>query len=389
MTGIDVRTEIREFLSSRRARITPQQAGLPAYGGNRRVQGLRREEVAMLAGVSVDYYVRMERGSLHGVSDSVLESLASALQLDEAEHDHLIALARQSGTGPTGRRTQHTGIRPVLQQVLDAVSDAPAWIRNGRHDILAMNQLARALYAPVLATPVRPANTTRFVYLEPDAAREFFVDYDQVARDAAAMLRLEAGRNPHDKALIALVGELSTRSELFRKRWASQDVRFHRSGRKRLRHPVVGQADLDFRPSRTLRTRPATQHLPPPPAPNADALSSSPHGPPRTNSHQTTPHTRLNTPRASAGRCVSAPRVHWLHWQFGDRSRGEVQVQVDADEVAQAVGFLLDRCVRVGPPVEPEPPTGSSPRRAHVPHTTPPTTTGLALRVMRSRAPAG
>ena len=136
-------------------------------------------------------------------------------------------------------------MRPVLQQVLDAITDAPAWIRNGRHDVLAMNQLARALYAPVLADPRRPANTTRFVYLDP-AAKEFFVDYDQVVRDAAAMLRMEAGRNPHDEDLIALVGELSTRSELFRQHWASQDVRFHRSGRKRLRHPVVGQLDLDF-----------------------------------------------------------------------------------------------------------------------------------------------
>jgi hypothetical protein len=130
--------------------------------------------------------------------------------------------------------------------VLDAMTDAPAWVRNGRPDILAMNQLARALYSPVLADPQRPANTTRFVYLQPDEAREFFVDYDRIANDAAAMLRLEAGRNPHDKALIVLVGELSTRSELFRQRWASHDVQFHRTGQKRLRHPVVGQLDLDF-----------------------------------------------------------------------------------------------------------------------------------------------
>ncbi len=194
------RSEIREFLSSRRARITPDQAGLPAYGGNRRVKGLRREEVAMLAGVSVDYYVRMERGSLAGASESVLDALASALQLDEAERDHLFALARESSTSSTRRkRPTATSVRPVLQQVLDAITDAPAWIRNGRHDILAMNQLARALYSPVLDDPRRPANTTRFVYLNP-AAPEFFVDYDQVARDAAAMLRLEAGRNPHDKS---------------------------------------------------------------------------------------------------------------------------------------------------------------------------------------------
>ncbi|MFC9518562.1 helix-turn-helix transcriptional regulator [Nocardiaceae bacterium NPDC056970] len=246
MGTIDLRTEIREFLGSRRARITPEQSGLPAYGGNRRVKGLRREEVALLAGVSVDYYVRMERGNLAGASDSVLDALASALQLDEAERDHLLALARQSQASATRRpRTPPTTVRPAVQQVLDAITEAPAWIRNGRHDIIAMNQLARALYSPVLADPRRPANTTRFVYLDPQA-REFFVDYDQIVKDAAAMLRLEAGRNPHDKALIALVGELSTRSELFRQRWASQDVRFHRSGRKRLRHPAVGQLDLDF-----------------------------------------------------------------------------------------------------------------------------------------------
>ncbi|MET0702128.1 MAG: helix-turn-helix transcriptional regulator [Mycobacterium sp.] len=248
MTTMDPRAEVREFLSSRRARINPAQAGLPAYGGNRRVKGLRREEVAMLAGVSVDYYTRMERGSLAGASDGVLDALASALHLDEAERDHLYALARAAGPGSKRRRRKPvTAVRPALQQVLAAITDAPAWIRNGRHDVLAMNDLARALYSPVLAAdPRRPANTTRFVYLNPEAAEQFFVDYDQITRDSAAMLRLEAGRNPHDEELVALIGELSTRSELFRQRWAAQDVRFHRSGRKRLRHPAVGQLDLDF-----------------------------------------------------------------------------------------------------------------------------------------------
>lgn len=246
MADAELRSEIREFLSTRRARITPEQAGLPAYGGNRRVTGLRREEVAMLAGVSVDYYVRMERGSLAGASDGVLDSLATALQLDEAERAHLLALARGSGANTQRRRTPPHRVRPAIQQVLDAMTDAPAWVRNGRHDILAMNQLARALYSPVLADPRRPANTTRFVYLRPDEAREFFVDYDRIANDAAAMLRLEAGRDPYDKALIELVGELSTRSEIFRQRWASHDVQFHRSGQKRLHHPVVGRLDLDF-----------------------------------------------------------------------------------------------------------------------------------------------
>jgi transcriptional regulator with XRE-family HTH domain len=246
MGSIDPRNEIREFLSTRRARITPEEARLPAYGGNRRVKGLRREEVAMLAGVSVDYYVRMERGSLAGASDSVLEALADALRLDEAERAHLFALARESRTRSTrSRRTAPSTIRPAVQQVLDAMTDAPAWVGNGRLDVVAMNQLARALYSPVLADPRRPVNMTRFVYLNPEAAEEFFVDYDRIADDGAAMLRLEAARNPHDKALIELVGELSTRSERFRRRWASQDVKFHPSGSKRLRHPVVGQLDLN------------------------------------------------------------------------------------------------------------------------------------------------
>ncbi|HVN12255.1 MAG TPA: helix-turn-helix transcriptional regulator [Kineosporiaceae bacterium] len=257
---MDVRAEIRDFLSSRRARRTPQQAGLPVYGGNRRVKGLRREEVAMLAGVSVDYYVRMERGSLAGASESVLDALADALQLDEAERTHLHSLAAASGPGGArGKRPVAAAVRAPIQQMLDAMTDAPAWVRNARHDILAMNQLARALYAPVLdADARRPANTTRFVYLHPEAAREFFVDYDRIAKDAAAMLRLEAGRNHQDKALIELVGELSTRSELFRRLWASHDVKFHRSGRKRLRHPAVGQLDLDFE-SMELASEPGHQ----------------------------------------------------------------------------------------------------------------------------------
>jgi transcriptional regulator with XRE-family HTH domain len=283
MTEPDIRAmhrnEIREFLTSRRARITPDQAGLPAYGGNRRVKGLRREEVAMLSGVSVDYYVRMERGDLSGASDSVLDGVATALQLDEAERDHLFALARAAGPAKAGRRAAAKSVRPAIQQVLDAMSDAPAWVRNGRHDIVAMNTLAAALYSPVLksrfAGPAgrRPANTTRFVYLDP-AARDFFVDYDVIANDAAAMLRLEAGRNPHDRDLISLVGELSTQSELFRQRWASQDVTFHRSGRKRLRHPVVGQLDLDFE-AMDLPSEPELRlnvYTAPADSPTADAL---------------------------------------------------------------------------------------------------------------------
>ena len=253
MSTPEHRVQVRDFLSSRRERITPERAGLPAYGGgNRRVKGLRREEVALLAGVSVDYYVRMERGQLGGASDSVLDGVANALQLDDAEREHLFALARAAGPASVRRpRPAAVSVRPVIQHILDAVTEAPAWVRNARHDILAMNTLARALYSPVLDSAVagasgkRPANTTRFVYLDP-SAREFFVDFDRTAMDAAAMLRLEAGRNPHDKDLITLVGELSTQSELFRRQWASQNVKFHRSGRKRLRHPAIGELDLDY-----------------------------------------------------------------------------------------------------------------------------------------------
>ena len=159
---MDNRAEVREFLASRRARITPEQAGLPAYGGNRRVKGLRREEVSMLAGVSIDYYVRMERGNLAGASDAVLDGLARALQLDDAETAHLFDLARASEPAPTRRRKPSPATVPAsVQLVLDAVSDAPAWVRNARHDMLAANRLARALYAPLLADPHRPANNAR------------------------------------------------------------------------------------------------------------------------------------------------------------------------------------------------------------------------------------
>jgi transcriptional regulator with XRE-family HTH domain len=244
---MDNRAQVREFLVSRRERISPAQAGLPAYGGtNRRVKGLRREEVALLAGVSIDYYVRMERGNLTGASDAVLNGLATALQLDEAERAHLYDLARAAQpVSPRQRRSRPSGVTEGIQQILDAITDAPAWVRNARHDMLAANRLARALYAPVLADPRRPANNARFVYLDP-AARDFFDDWGRAADDIAAMLRSEAGSNPHDKQLVELIGELSTKSGEFRSRWAAHNVRFHRTGHKRLHHPVVGTLDLSF-----------------------------------------------------------------------------------------------------------------------------------------------
>ncbi|GAA4617104.1 helix-turn-helix transcriptional regulator [Actinoallomurus liliacearum] len=271
---MDDRAEIKEFLASRRARVTPEQAGLPAYGGNRRVKGLRREEVAMLAGVSVDYYVRLERGNLSGASDGVLDGVARALQLDDAEREHLFDLARRApASAATRRKAPARRLRPALQHMLDAIGDAPAWIRNDHHDVLATNRLARALYAPILADPRRPANTARFIYLDP-AAREFFTDWDKAADDIAAILRADAGRNPYDKTLTDLIGELSTRSEVFRRRWADHNVRYHRTGVKRIHHPAVGDLELHFE-AMTLTSEPGLTliiYTATPDTPSADNL---------------------------------------------------------------------------------------------------------------------
>ncbi|WP_024288268.1 helix-turn-helix transcriptional regulator [Cellulomonas sp. KRMCY2] len=244
---MDDRDEIRDFLTSRRARLTPQQAGLPAYGTNRRVTGLRREEVATLAGVSVDYYVRLERGNLSGVSESVLDALATALQLDEAGRVHLVDLARAAGTSPAKarRRPAQGTVRPSIQALLDAMTGAPAVVRNDRLDILATNALGRALYAPLYRDPVRPANHARFAFLDP-AAKDYWANWDRAADDTVGILRGLAGRNPYDRALSDLVGELSTRSEEFRTRWAAHDVRLHRTGNKVINHPVVGRLELMY-----------------------------------------------------------------------------------------------------------------------------------------------
>jgi transcriptional regulator with XRE-family HTH domain len=242
---VDTKSEIREFLTSRRARITPQQAGLPVFGDNRRVPGLRREEVAMLAGVSVDYYTRLERGNLSGASESVLDALARALQLDDAERAHLFDLARAAGPGRIRRRSAPKQVRPSVQRILDAMTDAPALVQNGRLDILAANRLGRALYSELYLDPTRPVNHARFTFLDP-RAHDFYADWDRAANDGVALLRAEAGRNPYDRDLTDLVGELSTRSEEFRIRWAAHNVRLHQTGAKHFRHPVVGDLTLTF-----------------------------------------------------------------------------------------------------------------------------------------------
>ncbi|MFC5824050.1 helix-turn-helix transcriptional regulator [Nonomuraea insulae] len=242
---MDNRSEVREFLTSRRAKITPQQAGLAA-SGHRRVKGLRREEVAMLAGVSAEYYARMERGNLSGASEAVLDSLARALQLDDSERAHLMDLARTAGTTrrPARRRSAQP-IRPALQQLLDAMSDAPAFIRNGRLDILATNRLGKALYWPLFQDPVRPVNLARYQFLNPGAA-EYMTELDAQRATAAALLRTEAGQDPYNRDLSDLIGELSTRSEAFRTLWAAHNVRLHHTGIKRFHHPAVGDLTLAF-----------------------------------------------------------------------------------------------------------------------------------------------
>ena len=244
---MDNRTEIREFLASRRARITPEQAGLPSYGGTRRVPGLRRGEVAELAAVSLEYYTRLERGNLAGVSEGVLEALSRALQLDEAERAHLLDLARAAGTRSSSRRhpaPKHR-IRQGVQLALDAITGAPAFVGNGRLDILGANQLGYALYSEMFANPARPANHARFIFFD-DRARSFYLDWDRAADDTVAILHTGAGRDPYDRAMTDLVGELSTRSEEFRTRWATHNVRQHFTGVKHFHHPIVGELHLLF-----------------------------------------------------------------------------------------------------------------------------------------------
>jgi transcriptional regulator with XRE-family HTH domain len=248
LESVDNRDDVRQFLATRRGRITPQQAGLPTHGANRRVPGLRREEVAVLAGVSIDYYTRLERGNLSGVSDSVLEAIARALQLDDAERGHLFDLARTAnGTALNRRRwpsSQHS-VRPGLQRLLDSMTDAPALVRNGWLDVVATNQLGRALFAPAFNASAEQTNLARFTFSD-QAAAEFFADWGDVADATVALLRVETGRRPDDQNVSDLVAELAACSDEFRIRWAGHNVRLHDNGNKRFHHPVVGDLTLSF-----------------------------------------------------------------------------------------------------------------------------------------------
>jgi transcriptional regulator with XRE-family HTH domain len=245
----DVRAEVREFLTTRRARLTPDHVGLPT-SGRRRVPGLRRSEVAALAGLSVEYYARLERGQIAGASAGVLEALARALQLDETERSHLLDLARAADGIPTSgrgrRRTATKAVsRPSLRWALESITDGVAFVRDPHQNLLATNTLGRAFYSPVIGDGGRTPNLARFQFLDP-ASRDFYPDWDLFARMCVGIMRTEAGRDPHDRGLQDLVGELSTRSETFRRLWAEHDVRTHGAGTKRFHHPVVGELTLAY-----------------------------------------------------------------------------------------------------------------------------------------------
>jgi transcriptional regulator with XRE-family HTH domain len=238
---------VSAFLRSRRDKITPEQAGLPTYG-QRRVPGLRRGEVATLAGVSVEYYTRLERGNLQGVSDSVLDALAHALRLDDTERMYLYDLARAAGPAAprtrAPRRAVRPSVRPSVARIVEGMPELPAYVMNNRLDALAANPLGRALYSEMYADPTCGDNVARFAFLNP-AARAFYTDWERMARFAVGALRIEAGKHPYDRELSHLIGELSTRSDAFRVMWGAHDVHVFRESTKRLNHPLVGELELD------------------------------------------------------------------------------------------------------------------------------------------------
>lgn len=246
---MDNRAEVRDFLMSRRAKLTPKAAGLPA-STNRRVTGLRRAEVAMLADVSVEYYAKLERGHIAGASSAVLDAISRALQLDDTERAHLLDLARAadgipSSGRPRRRPARQAASRPTLQWALEAVTGGIAFVRNPRQDLLATNALGRAFYSPLIGDGGRTPNLARFQFLDP-ASRDFYPDWDLFAEMCVAIMRAEAGRDPHNRALQDLVGELSTHSDTFRTLWAAHNVRTHGTGTKRFNHPVAGELTLAY-----------------------------------------------------------------------------------------------------------------------------------------------
>ncbi len=240
--ALDPRAELSEFLRTRRARLKPEDVGLPDYGRYRRVPGLRREELAQLAGVSVAYYTRLEQGNGRHVSAEVLEAIARALRLSDAEHAHLTHLAKpkQQKKKPAGRAQQ---VRGPLRTLLDTMDGFPAILVGRRSDILAWNRMAAAVFGDWAELPAREQNWARLVFLKPEY-RDLFVDWEHKASDVVSQLRMDAGSHPNDPRLSALVGELSVKSEEFRRLWATHDVKERCHGIQRLHHPLVGELDL-------------------------------------------------------------------------------------------------------------------------------------------------
>ncbi|MEU2867944.1 helix-turn-helix transcriptional regulator [Streptomyces olivoreticuli] len=245
MEGMDRRSELREFLRSRRARVRPQDVGLKGYGARRRVPGLRREELAQLAGVSVDYYVRLEQGRGGKVSAEVLDAIAQALQLDETERQHLHALVHSGNGGQEPYAHTSQQVRPGLQRILDTLENAPAYVVGRRLQILAWNDLARILIADFPGLPDERRNLARLTFLD-TTARQRYVNWQKKADDTVAFLRVDAGRHPNDQELVRLIAELSAESEDFRRLWADHTVRDETHGDKPLYHPLVGALDLAF-----------------------------------------------------------------------------------------------------------------------------------------------
>ncbi|GAA2531944.1 helix-turn-helix transcriptional regulator [Winogradskya humida] len=242
---MDHNAELKQFLRSRRAKLRPEDAGLPQQPG-RRVPGLRREELAALAGVSVDYYVRLEQGRNLNPSEAVVDAIARALRLDDAERDHLFDLSRaRRGRRPAAMRAQQ--VPPTVFRLLESLDAAatPAFVVGRRMDYLAVNRMARALICDFNALPAQDRNNVRFMFLDP-YARELYPDWASVASETVAVLRSYAGRHPDDPALTALVGELSVKCDDFRRRWADHEVHVRTSGSKRYRHPVVGTLTIDY-----------------------------------------------------------------------------------------------------------------------------------------------
>jgi len=269
------RVAVCEFLTNRRARVAPTDVGLPAQGTRRRVKGLRREEVALLAGVSPEYYVRLERGQATGPSTRVVDAVAEVLRLDDDERAHLDRLLSTLTPAARKRRrgTAKDQVTPGIRVLLDSLDHLPAVLFNGRSDILAVNALGHALIAPVFDMPGRP-NSARFLFLDEARARDLLPDWDRIAADTVAMLRIEAGLHPDDPDLTELIGQLATRSTEFRMRWAANEVRAHRAGTKTYRHPIIGEVTFPYEDLRvdSARDQVLSVLIPRPGSPEADAI---------------------------------------------------------------------------------------------------------------------